>query len=60
MVRAAGYKYALTTTPGYNTTKTDLFKLRRFSVNDSTNPDEIAVKSSGVWGIVKYMFAMNY
>ena len=60
MVRAAGYKYALTTTPGYNTTKTDLFKLRRFSVNDSTNPDEIVVKSSGVWGIVKYMFAMNY
>jgi len=60
IVRATGYKYALTTTPGYNTTKTDLFKLRRFSVNDSTNPDEIVVKSSGMWGIVKYMFAINY
>ena len=60
IIRANGYKYALTTTPGYNTTKTNLFTLKRFSVNDSTNPDEIAVKSSGMWGIVKYMFTINY
>ena len=56
MVRKAGYKYALSTTPGYNTIKTDLFKLRRFSVNDSTNLNEIIVKTSGAWGVLKNIF----
>ncbi len=53
MVKKAGYEYAISTTPGYNSLKTDLFKLKRLSVNDSENLDEIIVKSSGVWGMLK-------
>ncbi len=53
--KKAGYKYAVTTNPGYNSLKTDLFKLKRLSVNDSGNLDEIIVKSSGVWWMLKKM-----
>ena len=60
MVRAAGHRYALTTTPGFNSLQTELLELKRFSVNDSTNPDEIVVKSSGVWKIVKHLLLMRY
>lgn len=54
IVKKAGYDYALSATSGYNSLKTDLYKLKRLSVNDSENLDEIVVKSSGVWGAVKY------
>jgi hypothetical protein len=53
MVKDAGYKYAITTRPGYNSLGSDIFRLKRLSVNDSGNIDEIVVKSSGVWGIFK-------
>ncbi len=53
MAKQAGYSYAVTADAGFNTFKTDIFKLKRLSVNDSENIDEIIVKSSGVWGIVK-------
>ncbi len=54
IVKKAGYKYALSTTTGQNSLKTDLYKLKRFSVNDSENLDEIVVKTSGVWGAMRY------
>ncbi len=59
MVKEAGYRYALTTNPGFNSLQTDLFELKRFSVNDSTNLNEIVVKTSGVWGIMKSIVRMK-
>ena len=56
IVKQSGYTYALTTNAGYNSLKTDLFMLRRFSVNDSENIDEIVVKTSGAWGMMKRVF----
>jgi len=53
MTRKAGYSYALTADAGFNTLTTDLYKLKRLSVNDSEDINEIIVKSSGVWGILK-------
>jgi len=56
MVKKAGYLYAVTADPGFNTFRTDIYKLKRLSVNDSENIDEIIVKTSGVWGMVKKFF----
>lgn len=52
-VKQAGYKCALTTEEGYNNKKTDLYKLRRLSVRDSSDIDEIVVRTSGLWGMLK-------
>jgi len=56
MVKKVGYLYAVTADPGFNTLQTDIYKLKRLSVNDSGNIDEIIVKSSGMWGMVKKFF----
>jgi len=56
IVCGAGYDYAVTTDAGYNSLDTDIFRLKRFSVNDSENMDEIVVKTSGLWGLVKKIF----
>jgi len=53
IIKRSGYSYAVTVDPGYNTLKSDIFKLKRFSVNDSENIDEIVVKTCGVWGMGK-------
>jgi peptidoglycan/xylan/chitin deacetylase (PgdA/CDA1 family) len=49
----AGYEFGLTVDYGFNTPSTDPFKLRRISVNDTGNMDELIVKASGVWGFLK-------
>ncbi len=56
MVKKNGYEYALTADPGFNTLKTDPYLLKRLSVNDSENFDEIVVKTSGLWGLLKKIF----
>ncbi len=60
VIKKAGHQYALTTTPGFNSLQTNLFELKRLSVNDSENLDEIVVKSSGVWGIMKHVIGINF
>ena len=52
-VKGAGYKCALTTEPGYNNNKTELFKLKRLGIQDNSNINEIIVRSSGMWGFLK-------
>lgn len=52
-VREAGYKCGITVDFGYNTIASDLFKLKRFSVNDTADLNELIVKASGVWAFFK-------
>lgn len=49
----AGYKCGITVDYGFNTSQTDVFKLKRLSVNDTDNIDELIVKASGVWSFFK-------
>jgi len=51
----AGYTCAITVDGGYNTLKSDLFRLKRFSTNDTDNINELIVKSSGLWFYLKSM-----
>lgn len=51
-----GYEFGLTVDYGFNTCETDPFRLKRISVNDTDNINELITKSSGVWGIVRYIF----
>lgn len=52
-VKDAGYRCAVTVDPGFNTIRSDMFRLKRISLSDSGNMDEIIVKSSGVWSFIK-------
>ena len=56
LCKKAGYLCALTLIAGYNTLDTDLFQLKRVSVNDTENLYELAVKTSGFWGILRDFF----
>lgn len=49
LVKRAGYECALTVDFGFNTLKTDPYKLRRMSIDDTGNIDAVSVKASGVW-----------
>ena len=49
IIKEANYKCAITVDYGFNTLNSDLFRLKRLSVNDSDNLDEVIVKSSGLW-----------
>ncbi|MFH0894550.1 MAG: polysaccharide deacetylase family protein [Bacteroidota bacterium] len=53
IVKEAGYSCGITVDYGFNSIKTDLYKLRRISVKDTFTMDELIVKSSGVWGFLK-------
>lgn len=53
LCKEAGYQCGLTVDYGFNTIHTDPFKLKRLSVNDTDNLDELIVKASGVWAFLK-------
>ena len=53
LTKEAGYKCAITVDAGFNTINTSLFRLKRLSVNDTKNLDELIVKSSGLWASLK-------
>ncbi len=53
LVKEAGYACGVTVDYGFNTVHSDLFRLKRLSVNDTANLDELAVKASGVWQFFK-------
>jgi len=53
LVKSAGYECAITVDPGYNTLTSDLFRLKRLSSNDTSDLNELIVKSSGVWTFFK-------
>jgi peptidoglycan/xylan/chitin deacetylase (PgdA/CDA1 family) len=49
----AGYRCAITLDSGSNSADTDLFCLKRLSVNDTTDINELVVKASGFWSFFK-------
>lgn len=51
--KIAGYKCGITVDYGFNTKNTNPFKLKRISVNDTDDLNELIVKSSGVWAFIK-------
>ncbi len=53
IVKDAGYKIGLTIDFGFNTIKSDPFRLKRIGVSDNAGIDEIIVKVSGVWAFFK-------
>lgn len=53
IAREGGYWCGVTVDYGFNSIKTDVYKLKRISVKDTFNLDELIVKSSGVWGFLK-------
>lgn len=48
IAKNAGFKFGLTTEKGFNTIHTDPYRLRRLDPNDTSDLDELIVKSSGV------------
>ena len=54
LAQAAGYDCGITVDSGYNDLKTDLFMLKRFSVNDARNTSELMVKASGCYALLKH------
>lgn len=54
--KAAGYAAGITVDHGVNDQHTDPFRLRRISVNDTTDINEFIVKASGLWGALTGVF----
>ena len=59
LAKEAGYTCAITVDPGYNSLTTDPFRLKRLSVNEARSLDELIVKSSGCYAIMKRFFWKN-
>lgn len=53
LARQAGYRCGITVDYGFNTVHSDLFKLKRLSVNDTADLNELSVKASGFWAFFK-------
>ena len=53
LAKEAGYKCGITVDFGFNSIKTDVFRLKRLSVNDTPDLNELIVKASGVWSFFK-------
>lgn len=53
LARAAGYACALTVDLGFNSRKTDPFRLKRIAIDDRDGKHEIATKACGLWGFLK-------
>ncbi len=53
LCKKAGFKYALTVDSGLNSINSDLFRLKRISVNEGECFQEMVVKSSGLWSFFK-------
>ena len=55
LARDAGYECGVTVDSGYNDGNTDLFRLKRFSVNDAKTISELMVKASGCYAMLKHL-----
>lgn len=53
IAKEAGYSCGVTVDYGFNSIETNVYKLKRISVKDTFNLDELIVRSSGVWGFLK-------
>lgn len=53
IVKEAGYSCGITVDFGYNDASTDVFRLKRLSVNDTPDLNELIVKASGLWALIR-------
>lgn len=54
LAQTAGYECGVTVDSGYNGIKSNLFRLKRFSVNDAENTTELMVKACGCYALLKH------
>lgn len=54
LAKEAGYECGVTVDSGYNDLNSDLFRLKRFSVNDAKTTAELMVKASGCYALLKH------
>ena len=54
LAQAVGYECGITVDSGYNDMESDLFRLKRFSMNDAKNTTELMVKASGCYALLKH------
>ncbi len=59
LCKKAGYSCAITVDFGFNTLKTDPFRLRRLPVGDVKSIDELAVKASGAGEFISILFGLK-
>ncbi len=54
MAQEAEYTCGITVDSGYNSLRSDLFRLKRFSVNDAHTTEELMVKACGLYALIKH------
>ena len=54
--KQAGYVCGITVDCGFNSEKTDMFKIKRMNINDDATIDEVIVKASALWDKIRVMF----
>jgi peptidoglycan/xylan/chitin deacetylase (PgdA/CDA1 family) len=59
LCRQAGYECGLMVDFGFNTVNSDLLRLKRLSVNDTDDMNELIVKASGLWEFVRAVLGWN-
>ena len=57
LAKEAGYICGITVDYGFNDLHSDLFRLKRISVNDGRTHDELVVKASGCYAFLKQMIS---
>ncbi len=54
LAKQIGYTCGVTVDFGYNDVNSDLFRLKRISANDTSDINELVVKSCGLWAFLKH------
>lgn len=54
LAKEAGYECGVTVDSGYNSLRSDFFRLKRFSVNDAHTTEELMVKACGLYALIKH------
>ncbi|MEQ1747768.1 MAG: polysaccharide deacetylase family protein, partial [Saprospiraceae bacterium] len=55
LIKQAGYECAIAVDFGYNTLKTNAYRLKRLSVDDTDSVDAVCVKICGVWTLLMWV-----
>jgi peptidoglycan/xylan/chitin deacetylase (PgdA/CDA1 family) len=58
MCKKAGYLAATTMDAGFNDMRTDLYRLKRISICDNASVNQLIVKTTGAWSVVKKLFRL--
>jgi len=56
LAKKGGYELGITVDFGFNTLRTDAFRLKRLCIRDNADRDELIVKATGAWQFLKQFF----